>query len=36
MKIFNKDFWDDDAIASFICGFAGGFVASVIMIICFL
>lgn len=34
MKIFNKDFWSEDAIASFICGFAGGFVASVIMIIC--
>lgn len=33
MKRFNKDFWED-AIASFICGFAGGFVISVIMIIC--
>lgn len=34
MRIFNKDFWNDDAIASFICGCAGGFVISVIMIIC--
>lgn len=34
MRIFNKDFWDDEAIASLICGFVGGFVASVIMIIC--
>lgn len=34
MKIFNKDFWDENAIASLICGFVGGFVISVIMIFC--
>lgn len=34
MKRFNKNFWND-ALVSFIFGFVGGFVISV-MIICFL